>query len=87
MEKPGVAGNRVVAERSLKYAQALHRNNVEQMRPVLNSNAPPVLPHLVERRKRDQLAQGTLLRPILPSFLPALHRFCVLSRLVGYSAD
>lgn len=50
--------NRAVAERYQKYTHALHRANIEHMQPVLNTTPPPILPHLADRKKRDQTVQG-----------------------------
>lgn len=53
-------GNKAVNDKATKFAQDLHQNNLNNMRPTIQTAPLPVYPHLIERRKRDQMAQGTL---------------------------
>jgi len=64
-EKP--VANRAVAERYSKYVHALHRANISQMKPVINTTPPATLPHLSgargsKRRQQEIERQMTIAR-------------------------
>ena len=59
MNRPLMAGNKVLAKRERERLQKVHAERIKAMKPSIDNKPPPIYEHMIIKKKRDQLLEGT----------------------------